>query len=289
MRYLVGLDGSPQAAWGLDLVQGLQLTSADEVILASVVEVPIGLVALPGYEEVREEALGDGRRIVADATSRLAGPARMESLVVEGHPVEMLQRLALERLVDLVVVGPHGRGRLESLLVGSVSQGLLHSLRTSILVARPIRHGFRTVVLAVDGSAHSRAAMELLATLPLPDGTTVICTSVVPSASRGYGRAWPEDVLTRLEAEERAAAQAAIEDAVAVVRRPALSVAGEVRKGSPKQAILEALVDHQADLAVLGARGLGGFEALVLGSVSRAVSKAAPCSVLVVHTPAPEA
>lgn len=290
MRILIGLDGSPQAAAGLDFVRRLTLSPADELIVATVVEIPSSLVTLTGpptvavwYDHVRNAATSECRAIAADAVGSLTGLGRASSVVVEGHPLEALDRLARERAVDLVVVGPHGRGRLESVLAGSVSQGLLHSLKKSILIARPIRNELRSVVLAVDGSAWSRVAARLLARLPLPAGTMVVCTTVVPSRSGGHGRAWADEALPIVETQERAAADRALDDAVSELGSGRSDVRREVRTGTPKQAILEAAEEHGADLIVVGARGLGGFEALVLGSVSRAVSKAAPCSVLVAH------
>jgi nucleotide-binding universal stress UspA family protein len=293
MRFLVGLDGSPQAGWGLDFLRAVPLSSTDEVVVASVVDVSLALVGFADagasvvwYERLRDDELAAAQSRVDEAAAALTGLGRVEAVVVEGHPVEMLSRLAEEHAPDVVIVGPHGRGRLESLLVGSVSQALLQTLRTSMLVARPIRDGLRTVVVAVDGSTHSLAALRLLDAMPLPAETTIVCTTVIPRRSPGYGRAWPEDVLERIEAEEHDAARTVLDGAVGALRSHGLTVTSEVRAGLPKAAILEAVDDHGADLVVLGARGLGGFDALVLGSVSRAVSKGAPCSVLVVHAPA---
>jgi nucleotide-binding universal stress UspA family protein len=105
----------------------------------------------------------------------------------------------------------------------------------------------------------------------------------VPDGGGPYGRAWSGEAWPIVEAQQQAAAARALDEAESELRSGRLDVRREIRAGVPKQAILEAAGEHGSDLIVMGARGLGGFEALVLGSVSRAVSKAAPCSVLVAH------
>jgi nucleotide-binding universal stress UspA family protein len=57
-------------------------------------------------------------------------------------------------------------------------------------------------------------------------------------------------------------------------------VTGSVRRGPPAQVLLEAAED--ADMVVVGSRGLGGFAGLLLGSVARRVTHLAPCPVVVV-------
>src|SRR5690606_8889443 len=95
------------------------------------------------------------------------------SLLLEGHPIEGLERAAREHAADLLVVGPRGRGGLESILLGSVSQSLLHAMPTAILVAREPMGPPRHVLLASDGSASSRAAATFLGRFPLPDDVTI--------------------------------------------------------------------------------------------------------------------
>jgi nucleotide-binding universal stress UspA family protein len=54
-----------------------------------------------------------------------------------------------------------------------------------------------------------------------------------------------------------------------------------VRFGAPDKAIIQLAVDVNADLIVVGSRGLHGMQKLVLGSVGESVVKTAPCGVLV--------
>ena len=56
------------------------------------------------------------------------------ALLVHGPTVEYILKEALELDVDMIVVGSHGRGAMYQLLVGSVSEGVLHKSRCPVLV-----------------------------------------------------------------------------------------------------------------------------------------------------------
>ena len=79
------------------------------------------------------------------------------------------------------------------------------------------------------------------------------------------------------------AAMTAAEDALAEVRStaPALEVEASSPNASAADALLAAAEDAQ--LLVVGARGLGGFERLLLGSVSQQVALHASCVVTIVR------
>ena len=56
------------------------------------------------------------------------------ALLVHGATVETILKEASELEVDMIVVGSHGRGAMYQLLVGSVSEGILHKSRYPVLV-----------------------------------------------------------------------------------------------------------------------------------------------------------
>ena len=180
MRILIGVDGSSQALAGARWVAGLPLTESDEVIVAAMAQQPVlvgnwGYILTPAtsaaldatWEEVRQAA-----RRTADTGVEALGSLGcvVRTVVRDGHPVDGLTRIAQETAADLIVVGPHGRGRLDKILLGSVSQGLLHRMPAAVLVARePVSRPVR-VLLATDGSSPSLAAGGYLARFPLPTG-----------------------------------------------------------------------------------------------------------------------
>ena len=64
------------------------------------------------------------------------------------------------------------------------------------------------------------------------------------------------------------------------------TIESEVERGRASRVIVEAAADWDADLIVLGSHGYGFWERNLLGSVSDSVVHHAPCSVMVVRTPA---
>lgn len=280
MRILIGIDGSSQAMAGAKWVAGLPLTVDAEAIVATIIRRPAGLRAHDFLEPDRDGSVGAAawreaeeavQPFIDDAVAvvRVCG-CSLRTLVQVGHPIEALARLAVELQADLIVVGPHGRGHIEALLLGSVTHGLLAVMPTAVLVAREPVTAPARVLLATDGSSHSVAAARYLAQLPLPVDAVVHVVTVCC------------DLSSLQETEERARAELAGEAAAEVVAAGGWQTSSLVRIGDAKRALLAVIEELEADLIVTGARGLGGLGGLVLGSVSQAIARSAPCSVLVV-------
>jgi nucleotide-binding universal stress UspA family protein len=146
---------------------------------------------------------------------------------------------------------------------------------------------YSSIVVGTDGSPTAQQAVEEAAGLAASDGARLV---VVTAFREGEGPAHevdgdrlPEDIrfmLTdRVQAEElaergREAARAAGAEKV-VVRALA---------GDPAEVLLEAASEFDADLIVVGSRGLSSHAHFILGSVAASVSHHAPCDVLVAHT-----
>jgi nucleotide-binding universal stress UspA family protein len=82
----------------------------------------------------------------------------------------------------------------------------------------------------------------------------------------------------------RAAAEYIVDDAKVVARsRGIADVDAQVAEGDPAHAIVDMALSHKVDAIVMGSRGLGDLEGLLLGSVSHKVAHAAPCSCVIVR------
>jgi nucleotide-binding universal stress UspA family protein len=143
------------------------------------------------------------------------------------------------------------------------------------------------ILIATDGSAFSRAAVEQCCQLVLRPGTEVMIVAVfeyvypgVPEpaiASSGYYK-FVEDSLKKLAEKE-------IDEAIGIIRRQFdasdVPVKSQIVQGAPDQHIIALAKEWDADLIVVGSHGKG-FWGRLLGSVSTGVVHHAPCSVLVV-------
>ena len=148
------------------------------------------------------------------------------------------------------------------------------------------------VLLAIDGSGHSDAAVDAVVRRHLEAGSevrviSVLETSYWPVAFPGDG--WDMTLYVEIERAARERARVAVDGAAATLRADGESrhvhVTADVLSGSAKRTILEEADAFGADVIVVGSHGHGHFERFRLGSVSHAVALNASCSVEIVRHP----
>ena len=126
----------------------------------------------------------------------------------------------------------------------------------------------KCVLFATDGSPCAADALEFAAAALDKSGvtdTTVLSVSVAGN-----------------ELGERRARETS-EEGAATLQRLGWSAKSKVRCGEPAAEIISEARDSDADLIVMGSRGLSGIKEIMLGSVGREVSEAASCPVLIVR------
>ncbi len=144
------------------------------------------------------------------------------------------------------------------------------------------------ILLAVDGSNCSDAAAQELAKRPWPPQSEVkVITAVeVPAPVGMEPWAMSPDYFENLEGSVRQAAQEVLDDSLLKLKTitdKTLKISSEIIQGTPAQVIVDEAESWGADLIIMGSRGLGIWNRLLLGSVSNAVVHHAKCSVEVVR------
>lgn len=254
--------GAERVAIDLAAKCGLQLLAVRPVVSNPEFE----LVAPELAQKAEAEGVADLERLRQKATA--CGVSLQGSVRCGEAPYQEIVAEARDRDADLIVVRRRGkRGYVANLLIGAMVHTVIgHAPCDVLIVPRAGQMWSRRLLLATDGSSHSERATAVAATIAqrcrLP--VTVVSVLVHPN-------------------EDRSATAANVERALAVLRGASVSADGRVASGKPYEAILEVGHEAGADLIVLGRRGLGGVERLLLGSTSERVAGQADCPVLVVR------
>jgi nucleotide-binding universal stress UspA family protein len=252
-RILVAYDGSPEAElalrWAAEEARGtghgLHVVAVDDVVTSpwGAETVDRGEDALAGIEKT----LGD-LDIVAETRV--------------GHVTGEL--LGAASSADQVVVGSRGHGRAEDLLV---------------VVVRPTRGSDPRIVVGVDGSSASSAALDYACRRAERTGARVVALHAwrthAPSTD-----VWSSDPRALKGLAHR---EVLLAESIAGLRvdHPDVVLEQETVPVAPVRCLVDA--SHDASLVVVGSHGLGFFGGLLLGSVSQAVLQRAECPVAVVR------
>jgi nucleotide-binding universal stress UspA family protein len=152
-RILVPVDGSDHSMKALDCAVQIAKKFSGKITLLHVYSASVEPVFLPEptalgapsvplltsaeASKVVEAAKRAGKRILDDGEERVkAGKVVSEKILVEGHPVEEIVREAREHGFDLIVIGARGVSHFREILLGSVTDGVIHHVECPVLVVK---------------------------------------------------------------------------------------------------------------------------------------------------------
>jgi nucleotide-binding universal stress UspA family protein len=141
---------------------------------------------------------------------------------------------------------------------------------------------FRKIILCSDGSDHALKAARVAAEIAKRFDSAVVLVSVLDVSSYfGAGLLAPETGILAMDIVSNGGEAAEATGKELSAAGISFTVRSEL--GHPVDRIVAVAAEEHADLIVLGSRGLGAFQSLLLGSVSDGVTHHARCPVLIVR------
>jgi nucleotide-binding universal stress UspA family protein len=145
---------------------------------------------------------------------------------------------------------------------------------------------FKSIVVGTDGSDTATQAVRQAVDLARAVGAKIeLVSAYEPVAAQRLSqerREAPEDLQWAINPREDV--DATLEAAAELARAAGVPVAVYPRQGDPADAILDVAEEQEADLVIVGNKGMTGAKRFLLGSVPNKVSHHAPCSVLIIRT-----
>lgn len=233
-----------------------------------------GLPPLPQeyYQRERDE-------VTSDLLARITSPAdgrQTRAEVLEGPPGSAVARAAAERGASLIVIGTGQHGMLGRFLYGERALEVVRNAESTVLVVPPFAEPPVTrAMVAVDFSQASiRAAVAALELVDAGGCLTLVHVESVPRHLDGRSR------IAEMEVEQRTRSLFA-RFVEALPSSEGVSVQTTTLRGDAVGALLRYAEEQEVELIACGRRRHSIVERLLVGSVSTALVRGAPCCVLV--------
>jgi nucleotide-binding universal stress UspA family protein len=294
MKALIAIDGSEASEAAVDTAASLSWSPTSRIEVLTVLPTESDLYGGPKalVEDVdptgtlRRLRQGEGDRILHEAVERLEHD---DLAIVARRPegraaTTIVEEAALSR-AGLIIVGAQGHGMLARVLVGSVSSEVVDRASCPVLVARG--RSARRILIGADGSDQAMAAVAFVATSGLFRSAEIRVVHAMDLRPAWWLGFTAESVSIATAAYDAALAIArerattALSAACATLEAAGFTPSTTIREGDPAAAILDAAAAWQADLIVVGTRGLSRLKEMLLGSTARSVLQRSPISVLV--------
>ncbi len=263
-KLLVATDGSEYSEGAIREALRIAKNCKSKLIAVSIVITNLEFeVTMPQVVEKEEKR-------AREHLESIKARARKESIdcdIVVFHgdePYRDIVSTASKNNVDLIVVGRHGRTGLLRLMMGSVAAKVVGHAPCNVLVVSPAAHvEFRKILVSVDGSDFSKAALNEALSMAKRCGSGLVILSVASTDA------------------ESGAAAGIVKQSAERATQEGVAVQSVTMTGKPYEAIVEAARKNQADLIVVGSHGRRGMERLLMGSVTERVIGHTDSAVLV--------
>ncbi len=292
---LIASDGSECSKAAQSFIASLPFNEKPNARLVAATPLPVTLSEYYVESVLYEQARHTQNTVIAPRTSAEAEQLRPHFASVTtdlriGDPANEILDAAEESSADLIVIGARGLSAIPRFLLGSVSDYICRHAHQSVLVVRaPHASGGRKselhlpprrILFATDGSDSSNRAIDRFASWKWPadaKARVIIAHQVVTA----FGIEITQ-VDEPYRTAERLKAEAILQSASQRLGKAFSSVETAISDSSQiALTIVEQAENWNADLIVIGNRGLSRWERFLLGSTSLGVLHHAPCSVWV--------
>jgi nucleotide-binding universal stress UspA family protein len=297
MKILLPTDGSEYSEASARFLGRLQLSDNDEIYVLHVVgDDPFQDKEDYYYVKIRETKQMIAPKIIDSALHVLKSvPARINTLLMNGYPDKCIVDAAVTSNCDLIIMGPKRLKGVTSRIIGSVTKSVSIMSPKSVLVIKPSQTGPSErikILFATDGSEYARKAGETLALIPFHDDTEITVLHVVTPAFYDIPDKFMAKIDENVREDLNRHSSAEFNESKRVIEQTVQNLGSKFRKtgrltrtGDPSDEILTAAKELNADIIVVGSKGMGGFRGVV-GSISRYILSVADCSVLIGKTAA---
>jgi nucleotide-binding universal stress UspA family protein len=139
------------------------------------------------------------------------------------------------------------------------------------------------IVVGTDGSDTAAQALQQAGDLARSTGAKLhIVSAYEPASGARIGGETPERSSWMVGPDVQV--DSVLDNAAGAMHAQGIEAECHARKGDPANALLDVAAEHDADMIVVGNKGMTGAKRFLLGSVPDKISHHAPCSVLIVRT-----
>ncbi len=147
MKILLATDGTKHSEFALGYIKNLNFADGDQIKVVSVVDMAVPMAIdmyagyLPSTPEIEKNLRENAERILEETCKKILEMTDGKQVAISnellvGSPESRIVETAEEMNADLIIVGSHGYNRWERLLLGSVSDSVVHHAPCSVLVVR---------------------------------------------------------------------------------------------------------------------------------------------------------
>lgn len=297
MKILLPTDGSEYSEASVSFLRRLQLSDNDEIYVLHVIsDDPFQDKEDYYYEKIRETKQLIAPKIIDSALNILKSvPVRMNTILMNGYPDKCIVDAAVGSNCDIIIMGPKRLKDIKSRIIGSVTKSVSISSPKPVLVIKPPQGkstGNIKILFATDGSDYARKAGETLTLMPFHGDTEITVLHVITPALHDIPDKFMTKVNEHIREDLKKYSDKELQESQRIIGQAAEYLDNKfphieklTRTGDPSDEILTAARELNADIIVVGSKGMGGFRGVV-GSISRYILSVADCSVLIGKTAA---
>ena len=243
---------------------------------------PVQVVNPVTREQVLEEMQGLLERAGVSPEAHLIAQA--------GDAPTTIVDQALTTRADLIVIGTHGRGGFKRLILGSVSETVLHEAPCPVLTVSPQTDAtssdvvtFKRILCPIDFSPSALQALGFALDLARQAGGLVTLLHVIEWLPEEEPRAYAHFNIPEFRGYMVDDARQRLRSLVSEESRAWCEIDDTIVVGRAHREILREAEARSSDLIVMGAQGRGGVGLALFGSTTQQVVRGASCPVLTVR------